>query len=113
MRRTIAVMEKASAPSGGDEDADARAAALRRHPAARASARGRARLIAAVRARMELNGALHPEVAAAVLAERGRRGLDREAFAEAEGTTVERLQRIEAGECSAEDLPPGLRSLRG
>ncbi len=109
IRRTVPVMEKALSPSGGDDDADERSAALRRHPAARAPAHGRGRLIAAVRDQLGAKGVPHPEVAAVVLAERGRRGLDRQEFAQAMHITVERLEQIEAGVCPPEKLPFTLR----
>lgn len=60
-----------------------------------------------------LAGARHPEVAASLLAARGAAGLRLESFARRTGVEVTVLRRAEAGEMSADELPPPLRELAG
>lgn len=84
------------------------AAARRRHPSARWPAPADA-----LRQRMaqllDLRGAAHPDVAAALLQARGRLGLDVPVFAERLGVDVDLVRRAEAGEIGVAQLPGPLR----
>ena len=60
---------------------------------------------------LQLEGAAHPEVAAAVLAVRGASGLDRPAFARRCGVDPHLLCRAEAGELARDELPGALRRM--
>lgn len=84
--------------------------ARRRHPCMRpplAAATVRDR----VSDELELHGAPHPEVGAAILAVRGASGLDQVAFAAHTGVDPQVIVRAEAGELSRERLPGALRRM--
>ncbi len=89
---------------------DARRTARGRHPSVRSPVP-----VDRLRDRMadvlELDGATHPGVAAAVLEVRGRVGLDVDAFARRTGVDVAVLRRAEAGQLSRDQLPGPLRRM--
>lgn len=85
-------------------------AARRRHPSTRSPVAGGA-LRGCVAAIVGRTGAAHPEVAASVLAVRGRSGLDPEAFARRAGVEVAVLLAAEAGELGRDQLPGALRRM--
>ena len=60
---------------------------------------------------LELHGARHPDVAAAVLAARGAAGADQETFAQRAGVDLETLCRAEAGDLGDDQLPDALRRM--
>ena len=60
---------------------------------------------------LELHGARHPDVAAAILAVRGAAGADQETFARRAGVEADTLRRAEAGELAREQLPGALRRM--
>ena len=84
--------------------------ARRRHPCMRSPVRPSA-LHDRFADLLELHGARHPEVAAAVLAVRGATGSDQETFARRAGVDAETLRRAEAGELAREQLPGALRRM--
>ena len=86
------------------------AEARRRHPCMRSPV-----TVAMVHDRLadelDLRGARHPCVAAAVLAVRGASGLDEERFARRAGVDLALLRRVEAGNVGRDDLPGALRRM--
>lgn len=63
--------------------------------------------------RLAARGYRHPHVAAAALAARGSRGVDRRSFADQLGLPVHAVEAAESGELGHDDLPPALtRSIR-
>lgn len=84
------------------------AEARRRHPSARWPAP-----VDALQQRMaqllDLRGAEHADVAAAVLQARGRLALEAEEFARRLGVGIDVVRQAEAGEISAARLPAPLR----
>lgn len=87
-----------------------REAARRRHPSTRSPVAGGA-LRGCVAAVVGRTGAAHPEVAAAVLAVRGRSGLDPEGFARRAGVELDVLLAAEAGDLGRDQLPGALRRM--
>ncbi len=85
-------------------------AARRRHPSTRSPVRG-ADLQGSVAAVVGRLGGAHPEVAAAVLAVRGRSGLDHEAFARRAGVDPDLLRAAEGGHLHRDQLPGALRRM--
>ena len=84
--------------------------ARRRHPCMRAPVPA-ARVLARVTDELELHGAPHPEVGAAIIAVRGASGLDQPRFAARAGVAPEVLRRAEAGEVARDQLPGPLRRM--
>jgi hypothetical protein len=84
--------------------------ARRRHPCMRSPIRPSA-LHERFTDLLELHGARHPEVAAAVLAVRGAAGADQETFARRAGVDLETLRRAEAGDLARSQLPGALRRM--
>ncbi len=60
---------------------------------------------------LEVVGAAHADVAAAILEVRGRSGLDLVSFATRAGVEVDLLHRAEAGELARHQLPGALRRM--
>jgi DNA-binding transcriptional regulator YiaG len=89
---------------------DAVEAARRRHPSTRSpvSVLGLRHRVADA---LELGGAPHPEVAATILALRGRTGLDGHDFARRAGVDARLLARVERGEVARDELPGALRRM--
>lgn len=86
-------------------------AARRRHPSVRTPV-PTAALAGRLAEHVARTGARWPEVAAAVLADRGTTGLDRTAYAESLGVSWVVLERAEAGVLGPDELPaPLLRVL--
>lgn len=79
-----------SAASEGEEAARARHPTRTRHP-------DLARMTERFAERLATEGHPWPDLSAAVLAERGRAGLDRDAFARMLGVSEEELVRLEDG----------------
>lgn len=86
------------------------AAARRRHPSARWPVTPDA-LRSRVAQALDLHGAGHPDVAAALLEARGRCGRSVEGFAEMLGVDPEVVEWAEAGRTAPDDLPAELRRL--
>lgn len=89
---------------------DTPVAARRRHPSARSPIRSpslRDRLAVV----LELDGAIHADVAAAVLEVRGLTGLDVGGFARRAGVAVDVVRRAEAGLVRRDQLPGALRRM--
>lgn len=84
--------------------------ARQRHPSARPVVSARA-LRERVADELELSGARHAEVAAAILSVRGVSGLDQVAFARRAGVAVDELVAAERGEVARSGLPSGLRPM--
>ncbi|HEU5082761.1 MAG TPA: hypothetical protein VFU14_05425 [Acidimicrobiales bacterium] len=87
-----------------------REAARRRHPSTHSPVAGGA-LRGCVAAVVGRTGAAHPEVAASVLAVRGRSGLDPEVFARRAGVALDVLLAAEAGDLGRDELPGALRRM--
>jgi DNA-binding transcriptional regulator YiaG len=86
-------------------------AARRRHPSVRTPVPASA-VAARLAEHVARSGARWPEVAAAVLADRGTTGLDPSAYAESLGVSCTALERAEAGALGPDELPaPLLRVL--
>ena len=84
--------------------------ARRRHPCMRSPIRPSA-LHERFADLLELHGARHPDVAAAVLAVRGAAGADQEPFARRAGVDLATVRRAEAGDLAREQLPGALRRM--
>jgi hypothetical protein len=84
--------------------------ARRRHPCMRSPIRPSA-LHERFADLLELHGARHPDVAAAVLGVSGAAGADQETFARRAGVDLATLRRAEAGELAREQLPGALRRM--
>lgn len=84
--------------------------ARRRHPSMRCPLPPAA-LRHRVATELEVSGAPHADVAAAILEVRGRSGLEVLAFADRAGVDVELLRRAEAGETPRDQLPGALRRM--
>jgi len=85
-------------------------AARRRHPSVRpvvAPEQIAERLVE----RLRVAGVSWPEVAGAVLAARGRSGLDAAGFADELGVGLDAVERAEAGDLAPASLPTPLRRL--
>ncbi len=91
-------------------DAQDAAASRRRHPCMRTPVRS-TELHGRVADDLELRGAFHPEVAAAVLAVRGATGLDQDGFARRAGVSPELLDEVERGALGRDQLPGALRRM--
>ena len=91
----------------------ARAAARARHPAARAWAPDRERVLARLSARAAARGAPWPRVAAAVVLLRGVAGDDQAAFAQRLGVPEAEIDRLERGLVAAAAVPRRLRAVPG
>ncbi len=91
-------------------DAQEVAASRRRHPCMRTPVRS-TELHGRVADDLELRGARHPEVAAAVLAVRGATGLDQDGFARRAGVSVDLLREVERGGLGRDQLPGALRRM--
>lgn len=84
------------------------AAARRRHPSVRTPLHASA-LAARLVEKVAATGARWPDVAAAVLADRGATGLGSGAYARSLGVSGSVLEQAEAGSLGPDDLPPALR----
>lgn len=83
-------------------------AARRRHPSVRTPVAAPA-LVARLAQQVTGDGARWPEVAAAVLADRGATGLDQVGYARALGVSTSSLERAESGSIGPDELPGPLR----
>ena len=83
-------------------------AARRRHPSVRTPVPS-STLAARLAEQVARTGARWPEVAAAVLADRGTTGLDRADYARSLGVSWTALEQAEAGALGPDELPPPLR----
>lgn len=92
--------------------AEQREAARRRHPSTRSPVPDR-RLADRVAESLGRSGVRWPQVAAAVLAARGRVAVGVDEFAQHVGVEADVLVRIEAGAVPPEALPEPLRRLIG
>jgi hypothetical protein len=85
-------------------------AARDRHPAGQW--RGNVKRMAhALAARLAAEGHPYPELAASVMAERGRRGETREEYARTSNLDLATIVAAEEGELAPDDVPPQLREL--
>jgi DNA-binding transcriptional regulator YiaG len=86
------------------------AEARRRHPCMRSPVSA-AMVHERLADELDLRGARHPCVAAAVIAVRGASGLDQDRFAQRAGVDVDLLRRVEAGDVGRDELPGALRRM--
>ena len=91
--------------------AEARQAARRRHPTARAWVPDRTRLVLSLARRAGARGAPWPRVAAAVVLLRGVTGDDVATFARRIGVAEHEVERLEQGEVPAAGVPARLRAV--